>query len=134
MDKKLLQECPLCGSALKVKVLQCPACHTRIEGNFDPPHSKIFHLPHQDLDFIELFVKLRGNIKEVEKALGVSYPTVRGKLDSVIKKMGYTVKPEISKKRRMEIIEQLEKGKIDADKAAELLKSEEGEEINLTSS
>jgi hypothetical protein len=127
MEKRMLQECPICNSTLRLKVLQCPSCGIRIEGNFDPPHSRIFYLSHKDLDFIELFVKLRGNIKEVEKALGISYPTVRGMLDSVIHKMGYPVKGEIDKKRRIEIIEQLEKGKIDAEKAARLLQQEEEE-------
>jgi hypothetical protein len=127
MKKRMLQECPICGSNLKLKVLQCPSCGIRIEGNFDPPHSRIFYLAHKELDFIELFVRLRGNIKEVEKALGVSYPTVRGMLDSVIHKMGYPVKGEIDKKRRMEIIDQLEKGKINAEKAARLLQQDEEE-------
>ncbi len=128
MAKKILQECPLCGNTLRLKVLQCPSCAIRIEGNFDPPHSRIFHLSYKDLDFIELFVKLRGNIKEVEKALRVSYPTVRGMLDSVIRKMGYPVKGKVDKKRRIEIIDQLEKGTITAEKAARLLQEEDDEE------
>ena len=128
MAKKTLQECPICGSTLRLKVLQCPSCAIRIEGNFDPPRSRIFYLSHKDLDFIELFVKLRGNIKEVEKALKVSYPTVRSMLDSVIRKMGYPVKGEVDEKRRIEIIVQLEKGAISAAKAAQLLQEGDEEE------
>ena len=123
MDRKLLKECPVCSGVLKVKVLQCFSCNTKIEGDFEPPRSKIFYLPHKDLEFIELFVSLRGNIKEVEKALGVSYPTVRSMLDSVIKKMGYTVKHETDKKIRLEILEKLEKGEISPEKAAQLIKT-----------
>lgn len=128
MVKKTLQDCPICGSTLRLKVLQCPSCAIRIEGNFEPPRSRLFYLSHKDLDFIELFVKLRGNIKEMEKALKVSYPTVRGMLDSVIRKMGYPVKGEVDKKRRNEIIDQLEKGTISAEKAARLLQEGEEEE------
>ena len=128
MAKKTLHDCPLCGGTLRTKVLQCPSCAIRIEGNFEPPRSRIFYLSHKDLDFIELFVKLRGNIKEVEKALKVSYPTVRSMLDSVIRKMGYPVKGEVDKKRRIEIIDQLEKGKISAEVAAQLLQEGEEEE------
>ena len=130
MEKKIIQECPLCQTVLKVRVLQCPSCHTKIEGNFDPPNSKIFSLSKRDIDFIELFVRVRGNIKEMEKALGVSYPTVRSMIDGVIERMGYPVKEPFNKKHHMEIIEQLEQGKISAEKAAELIeKGEIGEEV-----
>jgi hypothetical protein len=123
MEKRILQECPLCKTTLKVRVLQCPSCHTKIEGIFDPPQSRIFTLSSRDLDFIELFVRVRGNIKEMEKALGLSYPTVRSMLDGVIERLGYPVKEGSDKKRRMDIIEQLETGKITAEKAAELIRT-----------
>jgi len=127
MEKRLLQDCPVCGSALQVQVLQCPSCKTRIEGSFEPPPSRIFYLSKKDLEFIETFVRLRGNIKEMEKALGVSYPTVRGMLDGVIERMGYPVRRGVDAKRRGEIIDQLEKGEISAERAAELLKTGEEE-------
>jgi hypothetical protein len=127
-ERKLLQECPVCGNVLKVKVLQCPACQTRIEGNFDSPHSRIFYLSHKELEFVELFIRLRGNIKEVEKSLGISYPTVRGRLDGVIEKMGYPVRSDMDDKKRADIIARLEKGEINAEKAAAMLKSENDDE------
>ncbi|MBA7513970.1 hypothetical protein ES705_05988 [subsurface metagenome] len=140
MEKKLLHDCPVCGKNLRVRVLQCPGCQTRIEGNFKPNASPIFYLSGKELEFVELFIKVRGNIKEVEKALGISYPTVRGMLDSIPRTMGYQVKRTPDAKKRMEIIERLEKGQIDAAQAAELLKndtaeavteeSKEGEEID----
>ena len=129
MEKKLLHECPVCGGSLRVRVLQCPGCQTRIEGNFEPNASPIFYLSGKELEFVELFVKVRGNIKEVEKALGISYPTVRGMLDSIIRSMGYQVKRTPDTKKRMEIIERLEKSQIDAAQAAELLKSDAEEVI-----
>lgn len=124
MEKKLLQDCPVCGSTLKVNVLLCPSCNTRIEGNFEPPQSRIFYLAKKDLDFVETFVRVRGNIKEMEKALGVSYPTVRGMLDGIIEKMGFPARRGPDQRRRREIIDRLEKGEITADQAAALLKSE----------
>jgi hypothetical protein len=127
-ERKLLQECTVCRNVLRVRVLECPNCRTRIEGDFDPPHSRIFYLSHKELEFVELFMRVRGNIKEVEKALGISYPTVRGMLDTVIQKMGYPVKPPVDEKRKADILNQLEKGEIDADKATALLKAEDGEE------
>jgi hypothetical protein len=123
MEKKLLQDCPVCGSSLQVQVLVCPSCKTRIEGNFEPPQSRIFYLAKKDLEFVETFVRLRGNIKEMEKALGVSYPTVRGMLDGVIERMGYPVRRGTDPRRRREIIDRLEKGEISAEQADELLKT-----------
>lgn len=123
MQKQLIQECPLCGNILKVKELYCPSCSTTIRGSFEPPRSRIFYLPHKDLEFIELFVRLRGNIKEVEKAMGLSYPTVRGLLDTVIKRMGYKVEHDIDKKKRMEIIEKLEKGELSAEQATNIIRT-----------
>ena len=134
MEKRILQECPLCKTTLKVRVLQCPSCQTKIEGTFDPPLSKIFTLSARDIDFIELFIRVRGNIKEMEKALGLSYPTVRSMLDGVIERLGYPVRESMDKKRRLDIIEQLEKGTITADKAAELISTGDAGEENESSS
>ena len=120
--KRLLQECPLCSGTLQVRELYCPRCRIRIQGDFEPPHSRLLSLGRKELEFIELFVRLRGNIKEVEKALGVSYPTVRGMLDGVIKNLGYSVAKQPDAEKRMEIIEKVRKGELSAERAAELLK------------
>jgi len=120
--KRILQECPMCNGALQVRELYCPRCRIRIQGDFEPPHSRLLSLSRKELEFVELFVRLRGNIKEVEKALGVSYPTVRGMLDGVIKSLGYAEGKPLDAEKRMEIIEKVSKGELDADKAAELLK------------
>lgn len=125
MDRKLLKDCPVCGGRLQVKVLECNSCQTKIEGNFEPPVSRISNLSGKDLQFVELFVKSRGSIKEMEKELGVSYPTVRSMLDRVIKNMGYSLSKEEEKSQKKNIIDRLEKGEISAEEAARLLKSEE---------
>jgi hypothetical protein len=120
--KRILQECPMCSGTLQVRELYCPRCRIRIQGDFEPPHSRLLSLNRKQLEFIELFVRSRGNIKEVEKALGVSYPTVRGMLDGVIKNMGYTVGKPVDPEKRAGIIEQVSRGELSAEKAAELLK------------
>ena len=120
--KRILHECPTCNGTLQVRELYCPRCRIRIQGDFEPPHSRLLSLNRKELEFIELFVRLRGNIKEMEKALGVSYPTVRGMLDGVIKNLGYTVGKALDAEKRMEIIEKVSKGELSAEKAAELLK------------
>ena len=121
-NKRILQECPMCNGILQVRELYCPRCRIRIQGDFEPPHSRLLSLSRKELEFIELFVRLRGNIKEVEKALGVSYPTVRGMLDGVIKNLGYTVGKQPDAEKRMEIIEKVSRGELSAERAAELLK------------
>ena len=124
MKREMLNECPVCGASLTVKELECPSCHTVIRGNFIPSHSRLFKLSSKDLQFVELFVRLRGNIREVEKALGVSYPTVRGMLEKIISRMGYPVRSEPTEGEKHEIIEKLERGEITAKEAARLLKGE----------
>jgi hypothetical protein len=122
MAYPLITNCPVCSKQLKITKLQCNHCHTTIENEFDL--SKFTALSQEQLHFIEIFLKNRGNIKEVEKDLGISYPTVRGKLDEIITALGYTTnkKSEIDKKK---IVAMLEKGEISAEEAINLLKEEE---------
>jgi hypothetical protein len=78
-------------------------------------------------DFAVTFVRCRGNIKEVERELGISYPTVRGRLDTVIQALGFPVEcdgedeAEIAGRRR-EVLDSLAKGELSADEAVKLLK------------
>jgi hypothetical protein len=94
-----------------------------MEGEF--LHCKFCQLPAEQIDFIEVFIRCRGNIKEVEKELGISYPTVRNRLETVIQSLGY--KPpkadyqEISDCRSA-ILSALEKGEITSQEALEQLK------------
>ena len=85
--KKVISRCPVCNNELTVARLKCDSCDTVIENNFRL--SKFDYLSDEELYFTETFIRCRGNIKEVEKELGISYPTVRSKLDAVIKKLGY---------------------------------------------
>ncbi|MBZ9689398.1 DUF2089 domain-containing protein [Clostridium estertheticum] len=119
MTYKILCKCPVCSSKLKVTRLKCDECGTVVENQFEL--SKFDYLNNEQLYFIEVFLKSRGNIKDVEKELGISYPTVRAKLDEVITSLGYTVikqKPSVDKK---DVIDMLEKGEITADEALIML-------------
>jgi len=119
MAYKILCKCPVCSSKLKVTRLKCDECGTMVENQFEL--SKFDYLNSEQLYFIEVFLKSRGNIKDVEKELGISYPTVRAKLDEVITSLGYTVikqKPSVDKK---DVIDMLEKGEITADEALIML-------------
>ncbi|MDQ6595058.1 DUF2089 domain-containing protein [Bacillus salipaludis] len=122
MAYPLISNCPVCSKQLTITKLQCTHCHTTVENEFEL--SKFAALSQEQLHFIEIFLKCRGNIKEVEKELGISYPTVRGKLDEIISSLGYNAgkKTDIDKKR---IVSMLEKGEITAEEAIQLIK--EGE-------
>ncbi len=119
MAYPLITNCPVCSKQLNITKLQCKHCHTTVENEFEL--SKLASLGQEQLHFIEIFLKCRGSIKEVEKELGISYPTVRGKLDDIISALGYSAnrKPEVDKKK---VVSMLEKGEITAEEAIALLK------------
>ena len=118
--KKVISRCPVCNSELAVTRLKCDSCETVIENSFRL--SKFDYLSDEDLYFAETFIRCRGNIKEVEKELGISYPTVRAKLDSVIKKLGYETETNEELAKKEEVLRALENGEITAEQAIEQLK------------
>lgn len=118
--KKVISRCPVCGQELTVARLKCGSCDTVIENNFRL--SKFDYLSDDELYFVETFLRCRGNIKEVEKELGISYPTVRAKLDAVLKSLGYDAGEEARAASREEILKALENGEITAEQAIAQLK------------
>jgi hypothetical protein len=82
--------------------------------------SKFEYLSGEQLRFIEVFLKNRGNIKDVEKELGISYPTVRAKLDEVISALGYKITKESSVDKK-KVVDMLDKGEITPDEAIKML-------------
>ena len=119
MVYKVLSKCPVCSSRLKATRLKCDSCSTVVENEFEL--SKFDYLNSEQLSFIEVFLKSRGNIKDVEKELGISYPTVRAKLDEVIIALGYTVAKQKPSTDKKEVVDMLEKGEITADEALRML-------------
>lgn len=122
MSYPLISECPVCSKQLKITKLQCTHCHTTVENEFEL--STFASLSKDQLIFIEVFLKCRGNIKEVEKELGVSYPTVRGKLDDIVSSLGYSTSKKV-KTDRKKVILMLENGEITAEEAISILNGEE---------
>lgn len=128
MKYKAPGKCPVCGEKLTITKLGCPKCSTAIEGDFQP--CEFCRLPEEELEFIKVFIRCRGSIKDVEKELGISYPTVRGKLDSVIRGLGFEVSTKESQKEseekasaKNEILDLLSKGEISPKEATERLKN-----------
>ena len=110
--------CPFCEGDYSIKEVECQSCHTQIKGSFKLNRFHMFK--PEDLYFIEIFLKNEGNIKLMEKDLGVSYPTVKGRLKTIISNLGYdTPVPKTSSvssassENRVKILKELSSGKID---------------------
>lgn len=120
--------CPVSGEPLEVTRLHCPESGVTIEGRFQPNEFAL--LPAENLEFLRLFVKVRGNLKEVERILGLSYPTIRQRFETMVAVLGYEAAPESRPEprpergqKRSEILERLERGELNAEDAAKALQS-----------
>jgi len=117
-------KCPSCSGRLVVTELCCSDCKTTIKGGFDLP--LFASLSGEDEKFLKIFLSARGSIKEVEKQLNISYPTVKARLEALLHKLGLGGMQAESKKNRMAVVERLERGEITAQDAIGLLKELEG--------
>ncbi len=125
MSYQIPTKCPVCQSTLRITKLGCPSCKTELSGSFVP--CKYCSLDEKQQMFLETFLKCRGNIKDVERTLGLSYPTVKGLLDDLLRALypGETQKEETL--RVSEILDRLENKEITAKEAAQLLSQLKGE-------
>lgn len=105
--------CPVCGGEMVIRELECPTCDITIRGQFETCAFSV--LTSEQLDLIRIFLRSRGNIKEVERELGISYPTVRARLDDTVRALGFQPEPEVPRELRDELLAKLEAGEIDAD-------------------
>lgn len=116
--------CPVTGAPLEVTRLECFESGVSIEGRFKPNEFAL--LDEANLEFLRIFVKVRGNLKEAERILELSYPTVRLRFDNMLQALGYEVNQddEVSATTsNTEILDLLEKGEISAVEAAEQLRA-----------
>jgi len=114
--------CPACGHQMLIAKYRCPNCQTEVAGQFES--CRFCHLDSQLQHFILVFLAHRGNIKLVEKELGISYPTVRKYLQNTIEALHLRAepdKPQITPEEKMDILDRLEKGEIDYHTALSLL-------------
>jgi hypothetical protein len=76
----------VCGQRLALTRLSCEECGTELSGRFDA--CDFCALTADDRDLLRVFLVSRGNLKEVERHLGVSYPTARLRFDAVLARLG----------------------------------------------
>jgi len=100
-------------------------CGTGVVGKFEL--SPFFRLSPASLHFLEVFVRNRGNVKEMERETGESYWAIRRQLDEVITEMGMEEpKEDHLSTRRQEILAQLSRGEINVQEATKLLSQLQG--------
>ena len=123
MAHPVIGRCPVCSEPLEATRLYCPRCDTTVEGHFSM--GRFHRLTPEQLLFAETFIRCAGKINRVEEELGISYPTVRGRLHDLIRALGYEVGEDTtpSSRQRREILARLAEGKIDSDEAFRLLKA-----------
>lgn len=125
---KMLTTCPSCRHSLQITELSCPHCQITITGRFDS-HPTL-ELGEEQLSFLRVFVVSRGNLKEIERILGISYPTVRSKLDQLVEAFQPTQEPSdspsipASSTSRRQVLEQIRRGELSPTDGLRLLRSQ----------
>jgi hypothetical protein len=86
MARDVISTCPVCEGELLITRLHCRSCGTALEGEFGV--GRFGRLSREQLALLESFLRARGNLKEMERELGISYPTVRGRVDALVRALG----------------------------------------------
>ncbi len=141
MPHDVIATCPVCSSELAVTRLHCRSCGTTLEGDFAV--GRFGRLTREQLALLESFLRARGNLRDMERELGLSYPTVRSRVDGLVRALGLgepaaaANRPEDDSydgsaepggpadpaTRRREILERLARKEISAEDAAEAIRT-----------
>ena len=105
--------CPVCGDRLLLTRLSCEACGTELSGAFEP--CDFCALSTEDRELLRVFLASRGNMKDLERHLGVSYPTARARFDGLLGRLGITGAG--TPDPRLEVLDALARGELDVDEA-----------------
>jgi hypothetical protein len=126
---RTLAKCPVCEGDLTVTELSCPSCKTSVRGEFR--RCRMCSAPDEHIQFVEAFLRNRGNLTNVGIELGLSSPTVSRRLDAALRAMGLREDSEnravVTQRRpasdvaRRRILEALDAGEIDAEEATRRL-------------
>jgi len=134
MPHDAIATCPICSGELAVTRLRCRACGTTLEGDFNV--GRFARLGREQFGLLESFLRARGNLKDLERELGVSYPTVRARVDALLRALGFAgaaelpeeeeatvpAEPAAAAAARREVLERLARHEIDAQAAATALR------------
>jgi hypothetical protein len=144
MVHDVIATCPVCTNELTITRLHCRSCGTALEGEFGV--GRFGRLDREQMSLLESFLRSRGNLKEMERELGISYPTVRGRVDALVRALGFgepgadddeidaeveggdaawpapSGEPDDTAARRREILERLARKEMSAEDAAASLR------------
>lgn len=93
MTHDVIATCPVCASELAVTRLHCGTCGTTLEGDFSV--GRFGRLNREQTQLLESFLRSRGNLREMERELGISYPTVRTRVEALVRALGFGPRSEI---------------------------------------
>ena len=137
MPHDVISTCPVCAGELAVTRLHCRSCGTTLEGEFSV--GRFGRLTKEQLTLLESFLRSRGNLRDMERELGISYPTVRGRVEALVRALGFGPREGSEEAEdeataaaaatadiaaaRQQILERLAKGDIGAEEAATAIRS-----------
>jgi hypothetical protein len=111
--------CPVCREQLLITQLTCPSCHTQVSGTFAA--CRYCQLAGEDQALLEVFLRSRGNLRDVQAHLGVSYPTARLRFHELLARLGLDQAPPDPE----EVMQDLAAGRISVDEAQSLLERQD---------
>jgi len=134
MPHDVISTCPVCSGELAVTRLHCRACGTTLEGDFSV--GRFGRLSREQLALLESFLRSRGNLRDMERELGISYPTVRSRVEALVRALGFRetdgdgadtdaevgVDP-VETLSRQEVLERLARHEIGAEDAAVMIRN-----------
>jgi hypothetical protein len=136
MPHDVISTCPVCSSELAVTRLHCRSCGTTLEGDFSV--GRFGRLNRDQLTLLESFLRSRGNLRDMERELGISYPTVRSRVEALVRALGFGPRSDAAEaeepdegateritrpRTRAEILEALARHELTAEDAAAAIRS-----------
>jgi hypothetical protein len=133
MPHDVISTCPVCSGELAVTRLHCRSCGTTLEGEFSV--GRFGRLTREQLVLLESFLRSRGNLRDMERELGISYPTVRSRVEALIRALGFGPRDGDeaaddqptdaagTAAERQKILERLARHEINADEAATAIRA-----------
>jgi hypothetical protein len=132
MTREVIATCPVCEGELQVSRLRCTTCGTAIEGQFSV--GRFGRLSREQMYLLESFLRARGNLRDMERELGISYPTVRNRVEALVRALGLAddaapspAPAEATASQRRDVLERLARHEITAEQAAAELRGEPAE-------
>jgi len=117
-SKRLPSSCPSCGGELAVVRMECAECGTEVTGEYGL--CAVCRLEGDTKKLYDLFIEARGNLKQVQRQIGLSYPTVRNRIEEMFRKLSRDDVPRDPKA----ILAKVRVGELTVEEAEKLLRGE----------